>query len=264
MRLKVLAGFGQSREQSQVHKPSPARARHEVKLLLSLAHPSALEAESATVPATNLHLSRQGAKHGGKTRDHIQDRIGSSALGDNSTVWADRRHLSRNWQYRLYRSTRSPRVTEEHSKLGAFARFTIRVRRECSDLEGRDAAIRECRDLHILTDAARVFWQFFEVMRESDLRDNSLAGYPVARAEEIQDNTLVRTCSLECSYDGVQIRSIPLSSHPAIQITENAWKNAARRLPAREEVSQPISFVLDAAYFAESDPIRAIIMACAA
>ena len=57
---------------------------------------------------------------------------------------------------------------------------------------------------------------------------------------------------------------IPLSSHPAIQITENAWNAAARRLPANEEVPPPISFASDAAYFAQIDPIRAVIMACAA
>ena len=155
-------------------------------------------------------------------------------------------------------------VTEQQSKLGAFARFTLRVRRECADQEGRDAAIKEFRDLHILADAARVFWQFFETVRESDLNDGSLPGYPVACADEIQNNALVRTCDLECTYDGLLVRSIPLSSHPAIQITENAWQNAARKLAARESVPPPISFALDAAYFAESDPIRAVIMACAA
>ena len=155
-------------------------------------------------------------------------------------------------------------VTEEQSKLGAFATFTLRVTRECTDQEGRDAAITEFRDLHILSDAAKVFWQFFESVRESDLRDNSLAGYPVARAEEIQDNALVRTCDLECSYDGVPVRSIPLNSHPAIQISENAWKDAAHKLAARQDVPPPVSFALDAAYFAQSDPIRAVIMACAA
>ena len=155
-------------------------------------------------------------------------------------------------------------VSEEQAKLGAFARFTLRVRRECTDQEGRDAAITEFRNLHILSDAAKVFWQFFETIRESDFRENSLAGYPVARAEEIQDNVLVRTCDLECSYGGVLVRLIPLSSHPAVQITENAWKEAERKLPAQQEVPAPVSFALDAAYFAESDPIRAIIMACAA
>ena len=155
-------------------------------------------------------------------------------------------------------------VTEEQSKMGAFARFTLRVGRECTDQEGRDVGITELRSLRIMSDAAKVFRQFFETVRESDLRDGSLAGYPVARAEEIQDNVLVRTCDVECYYDGVLVRVIPLRSHPAIQITENAWNAAARRLSSQEEVAPPISFASDAAYFAQSDPIRAVIMACAA
>jgi hypothetical protein len=96
-----------------------------------------------------------------------------------------------------------------------------------------------------------VFWQFFETLRESGLRESSLAGYPVARAEEIQNNPLVRTCRLECSCDGVLVRTIPLSSQPAIAITENAWREAARKLSSREEVPAPISFALDAAFCGE-------------
>jgi len=155
-------------------------------------------------------------------------------------------------------------VTEEQSKMGAFARFTLRVSRECTDQEGRDAGITEIQGMHVFSDAAKVFWRFFETVRESDLRNGSLAGYPVARAEEIQDNPLVRTCYLECSYDGLPGRVIPLSSHPAIQITEKAWNAAKRRLSSQEEVPPPSSFASDAAYFAQSDPVRAVIMACAA
>jgi hypothetical protein len=156
-------------------------------------------------------------------------------------------------------------VTEEQAKMGAFARFTLRVRRECTDQQGRDAGITELHDLHVFSDAGKAFWQFFETVRESDFReDGSLVGYPVARADEIQNNPLVRTCHLECSYDGMPGRTIPLTSHPAIQISENAWKEAERRLSSHEEVPPQVSFALDAGYFAESDPIRAIIMACAA
>ena len=143
--------------------------------------------------------------------------------------------------------------------------MTLRVRREATEEEARSAAYTEFQKLKILSDAARVFWLFFETVRESDYRETGmLAGYPVARAEEIQNNALVRTCELESSYDGTFIRSIPLSSHPAIQITEQAWNEAARKLSAREEISPHVSFALDAVYFAESDPIRAIIMAHAA
>jgi hypothetical protein len=55
-----------------------------------------------------------------------------------------------------------------------------------------------------------------------------------------------------------------MNSHAAIQITDYAWKEAGRKLAAREPVPPSMSFALDAAYFAERDPLRAIIMACAA
>jgi len=157
------------------------------------------------------------------------------------------------------------RPSEYQKNLGAFDRMTLRVRRECTEQEGRSAAIPEFQKLGILSDAAKVFWLFFETVRESDFRENNtLAGYPVARAEEIQNNALVRTCELESSYDGISIRSMPVRSHAAIQITESAWNEAARKLSAHEEIPPHISFALDAAYFADSDPIRSIIMACAA
>jgi hypothetical protein len=110
-----------------------------------------------------------------------------------------------------------------------------------------------------------VLWLFFEAVRETEFRENNtLAGYPVTRAEEIQNNPLVRTCELESRYEGVSVRKIPLSSHPAIAITESAWNQAARKLLAREEVLPHLNLALDAGYFVLSDPIRAIIMACAA
>jgi hypothetical protein len=91
-----------------------------------------------------------------------------------------------------------------------------------------------------------------------------LSGYPVAPAEEIQDNALVKTCDLESSYDGAPPRLIPLSSIPSIRITERAWNEAERRLSVQERVLPHWNFALDAAYFCQSDPIRAVIMACAA
>jgi hypothetical protein len=156
-------------------------------------------------------------------------------------------------------------VTDYQKSLGAFDRMTFRVRRECADDEGRAASLTEFQTWHILSDAARTFWLFFETVRESDFRENNtLAGYPVAHADEIQNNALVRTCDLEWSYDASPLRTIPLSSHPAIQITENGWREAARRVSACESALPQVSFALDAAQFAQSDPLRAIIMACAA
>jgi hypothetical protein len=107
--------------------------------------------------------------------------------------------------------------SEYQKNLGAFDCLTLRVRRQCSEDEGRNAALAEFQDLSILSDAARVFWLFFETIRETEFRENNkLSGYPVARAEEIQNNPLVRTCELASSYGGVSVRTIPLSSHAAI------------------------------------------------
>jgi hypothetical protein len=106
---------------------------------------------------------------------------------------------------------------------------------------------------------------FFEAVRESDYRENtSLPGYPVAPAEEVQNNSLVRTCDIESSYEGETPRFIPATSVPAIRITEHAWKEAGRRLSTGDRVQPHWNFALDAAYFSGSDPIRAVIMACAA
>jgi hypothetical protein len=151
------------------------------------------------------------------------------------------------------------------ARFGAFDLLRLRIRRECTDEEGRSASLAEFRKWKILSDAGKVLWWFFETVRESDFRENnSLSGYPVAPAEEIQDNALVKTCDLESSYDGAPSRLIPLSSIPSIRITERAWKEAERRLSAQERVLPHWNFALDAAYFCQNDPIRAVIMACAA
>lgn len=156
-------------------------------------------------------------------------------------------------------------VTEYQKSLGAFDRLTLRVRRECTNSEGPHVGIDELRRLGILSDAGRAFWLLFESIRETDFRENnSIGGFPVAPAEELQDNSLVATCDLECSYDGVSRDPIPLSSVPTIRITDRGWTEAGRRLSAQSKIPPHVSFALDAAYFADSDPIRAIIMACAA
>jgi hypothetical protein len=124
--------------------------------------------------------------------------------------------------------------------------------------------------LGIPTDAAKAFWLLAETIREYEYRGGSpggfstVGGYPVAPAEEIQDNPLVRTCSFEWLYNGTEIYRGSLTGIPTITITGECWKEARRRLAGRETVPPYISFALDAAYFSEGDPLRGIIMACAA
>jgi hypothetical protein len=91
-----------------------------------------------------------------------------------------------------------------------------------------------------------------------------VGGYPVTPAEEIQNNPLVRTCSFEWQYNGTEIYRGSLHGIPMITITGECWKEAQGRLAGRKTVPPYISFALDAAYFSEGDPLRGIIMACAA
>lgn len=156
-------------------------------------------------------------------------------------------------------------VDEDDRLLGAFDYLILRVKRKSSSEEGLAISSVDLKKLNILNDAAKAFWQFFESLRESEFkRDGTVSGYNVAPAEEIQNNALVRTCQVESSYEGSEPRIIPLKSFPGIQITEHAWNYALDRLSTQENSLPHVSFALDAAYFADSDPIRAIIMACAA
>jgi hypothetical protein len=51
---------------------------------------------------------------------------------------------------------------------------------------------------------------------------------------------------------------------PAIQLTDEWWTEAVDRLKRNRPVPVYTRFALDATYFAERDPTRGIIMACAA
>lgn len=157
--------------------------------------------------------------------------------------------------------------TQPSGYFGSLDQMILRVTRECKVSQLQDIGISELSSLRILTDAARAFYFLFEFIRETDFRENNVvSGYPVAFAEEIQKNSLVRTCDLDCFYDGVQVlQGVRIGGGiPSIQITENAWNEAGRKLSSQDNVLPYLSYALDAAYFAESDPVRAIIMACAA
>jgi hypothetical protein len=163
----------------------------------------------------------------------------------------------------------------EDNERGVLSSLVLHVERECSDDEGRDTSIGNARRLSITYDAARVFWQFFETLRyvrsEGDkitptgtFVPASLAGYPVAPAEEIQSNLLVRTCDTVWVYEGVEMTASPLGAIATIPITGYAWSQTASRLAKGEPVPPYVSFALDAVYFSEGDPVRSVIMACAA
>ena len=158
-------------------------------------------------------------------------------------------------------------ATEAFGYFGSLDQLILRVRRKCTAADAQNIGITELSNFHILADAARAFYFLFESMRETQFReDNVVPGYPVAFAEEIQKNALVKTCDLDSSYDGTPvIQGMRIGGGvPTIQITEAAWKEAGKRLSGQDKVLPYVSYSLDASYFAESDPVRAIIMACAA
>ncbi len=69
---------------------------------------------------------------------------------------------------------------------------------------------------------------------------------------------------MEWVYNGGAPSRAPLGGFPTITVSHHAWAEAARRLAAGEPIPPHISFALDAAYFIQGDPLRGIIMACAA
>ncbi len=147
-----------------------------------------------------------------------------------------------------------------------FDQMTLRVERECADEQGMDTAYSNRERLGINQDAAKAFWQLFEAIREAELwLHNTVFVFPVVPTENIESNPLVRNCEVEWIYDGNCLERTHLRRNiPAIQITDDSWTVAAKRLNEGRPVPAYISFVLDAFYFAEHDPPRGIIMACAA
>lgn len=149
-----------------------------------------------------------------------------------------------------------------------FAKVAIHVFRECSDEQARDT--QNIFNLHITSDAGRALWMLLETIRDVQFREpnatsyKSLAGYPVTRAEHIYDNPLVRGCEYRWIYEGNETARASFTGVPAIVITGEAWEKAIKRVAARQEVPVYYGFALDAAYFSKGDPLRTIIMACAA
>src|SRR5260221_2936416 len=148
-----------------------------------------------------------------------------------------------------------------------YEQMTLHVERECTDEEGQDTSETNLEHLHIKQDAAKAFWQLFEAIREAPFRENGrVFMYPVVPSEDIRFNPLVRSCESQWIYEGkclVQQAGIG-KGIPAIEITDRQWAAAVKRLGEGNPVPVYTRFALDAIYFAEHDPPRGIIMACAA
>ncbi len=149
--------------------------------------------------------------------------------------------------------------------LGAFDSLALYVTRQCTDEEGKDTTYANNERLHINRDAGRAFWRLFETLRELESQKDYAPSYPVAPAEAIQQNPLVRTCETEWIYNGVIVGSQPFGGVGSIGIEYESWVEAKRQLEGGVEVPAYRSFAADALYFATAgDPLRAIVMACAA
>src|SRR5712692_11298272 len=158
-----------------------------------------------------------------------------------------------------------PGPAPEKPELEGFDEIVLRVERECTATQA-DIRAKLLDNFRMDTDAARAFWQFFEAIREAALRlNNTVFMYPVVPTHEIADNPLVRRCGVDWTFDGQPIvQGMGHRGVPAIQLTEEWWNEAVDRLKHNQPVPVYTRFALDAMYFAERDPTRGIIMACAA
>jgi len=159
-----------------------------------------------------------------------------------------------------------PGPAPEQPALNGFDEIILRVERECTPAEEADARAMKLTGFQVDQDAARAFWQFFEAIREAALRlDNTVFMYPVVPTHDIGANPLVRQCTVDWTLDGKPlVQSMGHRGVPAIQLTDGWWTEAVDRLKRNQPVPVYTRFALDATYFAEHDPTRGIIMACAA
>ena len=158
-----------------------------------------------------------------------------------------------------------PGPAPEKPELEGFDEIVLRVERECTATQA-DIRAKLLNTFRMDTDAARAFWQFFEAIREAALRlNNTVFMYPVVQTYEINANPLVRRSRVDWTFDGRPIvQSMGQQGLPAIQLTDEWWTEAVDRLKRNQPVPVYTRFALDATYFAERDPTRGIIMACAA
>ncbi len=105
-----------------------------------------------------------------------------------------------------------------------------------------------------------------ELIRDEDfLHNETIAGYPVAPSEEPQRNPAVEFAEATVLFEGEVISSPSRGGLASLQISPGVWNRVCERLERGDAVPAYRSFLLDAFYFATSgDPVRAVIMACAA
>jgi hypothetical protein len=148
---------------------------------------------------------------------------------------------------------------------GELSKLVLHVERESTEDEANQAMVGRITELKISQDATRALFLCFETLREIEYRNNNTVhGYPVVQTESLQSNPLVWKCEYEVCWNGRKSLPITQTSRAAILIQEDSWMETVERLKKKHSVPVYTSFVLDAFYFAQADPLRSIIMACAA
>jgi hypothetical protein len=155
------------------------------------------------------------------------------------------------------------RVSEE----GAFDTVLLVVERKC-DPGDREAAqtYAKLKEWGVVRDAATVLGRVLAFIRDEDfLRSQVVGNYPAVVSESPQSNPAVQTARADVFLDGQTVTTMALTGFPSIGIGPGVWDRVCERLERREDVPAHRSFLLDAYYFATSgDPLRAVVMACAA
>lgn len=150
---------------------------------------------------------------------------------------------------------------------GVFDILLLHVERECRPADRDDARVyAKLREWGIIGDAATTLGRFLEYVRDEDfLRNRVAGGYPAATSDSPQANPVVQAAKAEIIFDGTPLTTLSLSGVSAIQIEHGTWNHVCERLARGDDVPAYRSFLLDAYYFATSgDPVRAVIMGCAA
>lgn len=195
-------------------------------------------------------IFRLGLAHPLLIMDNTQRRARSCFSKTKNDVWVE-----------------AERGLRPETATGQFDVLLLHVERECQP-EDRDDARSYARlvEWGIIGDAATTLWRFLEFTREEDfLQDKTVAGYLAAPSKTPQDNPVVQTARVEVVFDGEVLTTLPFSTVPAIQIRWGAWDRVCEKLERGQGTPPYRSFLLDAYYFATSgDPIRAVVMGCAA
>jgi hypothetical protein len=198
-------------------------------------------------------IYRLGLAHPFLVMDSLNSRASVHFPDTGNTVWVEM-HLVR------------PEPTNTIDR-GVFDLLSLHVEREC-DPADRDVAYtyETLQQWGIVSDAATTLSRFLEYVRDEDfVRNGTVAGYPAVPSDRPQDNPAVQTAKAEIIFDGEQLTTMPFGGIPSIQITPGVWDHICERLRQADEVPAYRSFLLDAFYFATSgDPVRAVIMGCAA